>query len=140
MDDKYTTERTDVERQAARTYLREFLPAIIGYSLVLALIMVVVDFENAGAWKYAVALLPMIPAAWGAVAIGRHLRRVDELQRMVMVSGLSVGFGVAMVTAMTFGFLAMAGLDVGRVSPWIIYSAGLIGWMVGSGMASRRLG
>lgn len=133
------TERTEVERQVARTYLKEFLPAMLGYGIVLGVVIVLVDFDTAGGWKYAVALLPLIPAAWGVIAISRHLRRVDELQRSILVNGMAAGFGAAMVAALTFGFLAMAGLEGSRVVPWVIYSVGMIGWLVGSALASRRL-
>lgn len=133
-----THERTTFEAQTGQTYLREFLPAVIGYAGVLAAIIVLVDFESAGAWKLAVALVPLIPAVWGCLAIVRHLQRVDELQRQIQLSGMATGFGVAMITAITFGFLAMAGLEAGRVGPWIIYAAGMLAWLVGNALASRR--
>ncbi len=48
---------------------------------------------------------------WGCLAIVRHLQRVDELQRQIQLSGMATGLGVAMITAITFGFLALAGLE-----------------------------
>lgn len=133
------TERTENERRVGRQYVSEFLPAVVGYTIVLGVIGVTVDFETAAWWKYPVALLPLIPAGWGAAAIARHLQRVDEMQRTVLVSGMALGFGAAMVASLTFGFLGMADLDSGAAGPWIIYSVGMLGWMVGSAQANRRL-
>ena len=132
-------ERTLNERQIGRKYTSEFLPALVGYGIVLAIIVATVDFDTAGWWRYPVALLPLVPAGWGAVAIARNLGRVDELQRSIHLSGMALGFGAAMVGALTLGFLALAGFEGGRVGPWLIYSVGMFGWLVGSALASRRV-
>jgi hypothetical protein len=42
-----------------------------------------------------------------------------------------------MVSAVTMGFLGIAGLD-GAVTGWIVYGAGMLGWAVGGAVASRR--
>lgn len=130
---------TQHERHVGRTYVTEFLPAVVGYAIALAVIVATVDFETAGWWKYAVALVPVISAAWGAAAVARNLQRVDELQRSILLNGMAFGFGVAMVAALTLGLLAMADLETGRVGPWIIYSVGMLGWFVGSAATNRRL-
>ena len=122
------TERTNTERRAARAYLREFIPAMVGYVLVLGTIIVLVDFRTAGAWRYPVALLPVIPALWGMRAVSRHLGRIDEMQRALQVGAMAAGFGVAMITSITIGFLAVAGLNTNRWGTWVIYGAGMLTW------------
>lgn len=129
--------RTHTERAASASYLREFLPAIVGYVVVLVAILLFVDLETSGSWRYLVAVLPVVPALWGVRAISRHLRRVDEMQRSIQVDAMAAGFGVAMITALTIGFLAMAGLDANRWGPWLIYSSGMLGWLVAATSASR---
>ncbi len=131
------TERTEHERRTAAAYLREFFIAVVGYAVTLVAIIALVDFDTAGGWKYVVALLPVIPALWGVLAIARHLRRIDEMQRSILVDGMAVGFGLAMVAAMTVGFLAMAGLDADRWGPWAIYSIGMLGWIAGQVRSAR---
>src|SRR4051794_31136585 len=96
-------ERTNTERRSTGAYLREFTQAMVGYVLVLGTIIVLVDFRTAGAWKYPVALLPVIPALWVMRAVIRHLGRIDEMQRALHVDGMAVGFGVAMITSITVG-------------------------------------
>ena len=125
MDDK---EKTQFERDVGRTYNREFAPAVVAYVVVTAAISILIDFETAGRWKYAAALIPVAPALWGVRAIARHLSRIDEMGRGVHLAAMSVGFGIAMMTAITLGFLAMAGLDSNNWGPWAIYSAGMAGW------------
>jgi uncharacterized membrane protein len=112
------TERTNLERRSARAYLREFIPAVVGYVLVLGTIIVLVDFRTAAVWKYAVAVLPVIPALWVVRAVIRHLGRIDEMQRALQVDGVAAGFGVAMITSITIGFLAIAGLNTNRWGTW----------------------
>ncbi len=65
-------ERNKTEQQTGSQYLREFLPAVLGYSVALLLVILAVDFDSAGWWKYPVALVPVAPAIWGTVAITRH--------------------------------------------------------------------
>jgi hypothetical protein len=125
-------QRTNTERRSARAYLREFTPAVVGYVLVLGTIILLVDFRTAGAWRYPVALLPVIPALWGMRAVIRHLRRIDEMQRALQVDGMAAGFGVAMIMSITIGFLALAGLNTNRWGTWVIYSAGMLTWGVAS--------
>ncbi len=40
---------------------------------------------------------------------------------------------------MTLGFLAMAGLEAGRVGPWLVYSAGMLASIAGSALAVQRV-
>ena len=134
------TDSNETDRQIGRRYLREFLPALLGYTAALVVIIIAVDFDTAGWWKYPVALVPVVPAIWGMFAIGRHAARIDEMQRSMLLDGVAVGFGVAMLTAVTLGFLTMAGLDANRWGPWLIYSAGMLGWIGGQTNARVRLG
>lgn len=127
--------KTEFEREVGKAYGRDFTPAVVGYVIATLAVTVLVDFETAGPWKYAAALLPVVPALWGVRAVGRHLNRIDEMQRDSHLVAMAVGFGVAMVTALTIGFLSIAGLDTERWGSWLIYAAGMAGWAV---VAVRR--
>jgi hypothetical protein len=48
---------------------------------------------------------------WVVIAILRHIRRIDDYQRFLLLQGLGVGFAVAMISSVTVGFLAIAGLS-----------------------------
>lgn len=137
--DENQADCTPSERRIGSTYLREFGLGAVGYSILAALVVIVVDYESAGWWKYLVALLPMAPALWVGTAVARHLRRIDEMQRTIQISGMAIGFGTSMIAAMTVGFLTMAGLQLSHVGPWIVFSAGMLGWAIGAGRTQCEL-
>ena len=83
------------------------------------------------------AVLPVVPMLWVLRAVSRHLRRVDDYQQRLLLRGLGVGFAVAMFSAVTVGFLGIAGMDM-RLSGWIIYGAGMLGWLVAAAFAAKR--
>lgn len=120
-----TESRTDVANRAA--YRRDMLPAIVGYAVLLAIAVAVVgdDVESIGEW--AITLAPAIPALWGVRAVVRHLRRVDDYQRMLQLEAMASGFGVAMVVALTLGIVGAAGV-ASVATGWIVYGAGMLAW------------
>ena len=130
--------RSTGDRARTRAYLREFLPGILGFGLALTAVVAWGDLDGAGPWRYLWAVLPVLPLLCVVRAVVRHLGRADEYARLVLLRGLAGGFVVAMLTALTVGFLELAGLrlDHGGAS-WVIYSAGMVGWVVAGAVASR---
>jgi uncharacterized membrane protein len=124
------------DRVRARLFLLDFAPGVIGYLAVLAAVVVWGHLDGQSAWRHLWAVLPVVPALWVVRAVGRHIGRVDEYQRLLMLKGIAGGLGVAMIVAITMGFLGIAGL---RTSPpitgWIVYSAGMAGWIVSGAVA-----
>jgi hypothetical protein len=135
--DLYKDTHSAGDRARSRTYVREFLPGILGYVVVLGAVLVWGHLEGHSPWRYVWAVLPVVPALWIVRAVLRHLRRVDDYQRLLLLQGLGVGFAVAMITALTLGFLGIAGLSMAGAG-WIMYSAGMFGWLVASQLAARR--
>jgi hypothetical protein len=125
------------DRAIARAYQREFWPGMIGYAAVLVPVLVWGDLNGDSPWRFAWAVLPVIPMLWVVIAVLRHIRRIDDYQRFLLLQGLGVGFAVAMISSVTVGFLAMAGLAIPGVG-WIIYSVGMLGWVVASAVARAR--
>lgn len=124
------------DRDRARAYFVEFFPPMIGYGLLIGAAALWGGMSGHSPARFAWALLPAIPAAFVIRAVVRHVRRADEFQRRQLLAGQSVGFGVAMLVAVTMGLLEAAGLrTVGDA--WFIYVAGMLGWAVTS--AALRL-
>lgn len=119
--------RSAGDRAVSRAYNREFWPGIIGYALVLIAVLTWGDLDGSGPWRFAWAVLPVIPLLWIVLALLRHIRRIDDYQRFLLLQGLGVGFAVAMVSAVTVAFLDIAGLVLPG-SAWIIYGMGMLGW------------
>jgi hypothetical protein len=126
------------DRARAQTYLREFLPGILGYGLALAAVIAWGDLDGDSPWRFLWSVLPVLPMLWVVRAVVRHLGRADEYARLVLLRGLAGGFVVAMLAALTVGFLELAGLrlDHGGAG-WLIYSAGMAGWLAVGAVASR---
>lgn len=79
----------------------------------------------------------MVPALWTVRAVLRHVRRIDDYQQLLLLHGLAVGFAIAMIASLTVGFLGIAGLPM-HGAGWVIYSAGMLGWLVAGLLARRR--
>jgi hypothetical protein len=129
--------RSEGDRAKARAYNREFWPGMAAYMLVLAAVIIWGGLDGHSLWRFVWALAPVLPAAWTVRVVFRHVRRVDEYQRLLLLQSLAVGFAVAMLSAITLGFLGIAGLPL-AYAPWIIYGAGMLGWALTAICAGRR--
>lgn len=131
-----SSSRSAGDRARARAYHRDFWPGIIGYAALLAAALAWGHLDGRSGWRYAWAVLPVLPALWVVRAVGRHVRRIDDYQRLLLLQGLGVGFAVAMVASITLGFLGLAGLPM-RGAGWVVYSAGMLGWLT-AGLAAQK--
>jgi hypothetical protein len=126
-----------VEERERSQYRRDMLPSILGYVVVLTLVLSLVgdDVETVGEW--ALLVLPVVPALWGVRAVVRHLRRVDEYQRLLQLEAMAAGFGVAMVAALTLGFVGIGGFAT-PAAGWLVYGAGMLTWALAALAQGRR--
>jgi hypothetical protein len=125
------------DRARAWAYVREFVPAMVAYCVVLALVLTFGNLDGTSPWRFVWAVLPVLPLIWVCVAVLRHLRRLDDYQQRLTLQGLGVGFAVAMAAAVTMGLLGAAGLQ-SPVTPWIIFGAGMAGWGITAIIVGRR--
>ena len=125
-----STGKTEFERNIGNQYMREAAWPMAGYVVTILLLTTLVDLETAGAWKYLVVLVPVIPALWFMRAVVRHFGRVDEMHRQAQLEALAVSFGVTVIAAVTLGFLSIAGLDTDPWGPWAIFSIAMLTWLV----------
>ena len=122
--------KTEFEKSIGNKYMREATWPMVGYVITILLLTTLIDLETAGAWKYLVVLVPVIPALLFMRAVVRHFGRVDEMHRQSQLEALAVSFGVTVVAAVTLGFLSIAGLNTDPWGPWAIYSIGMLTWLV----------
>ena len=113
------------EARVRSAYVREVLPAVVGYGAAVVVATTVVGDRVDSVWDWALILLPVLPALWGVRAIARHLRRVDEYLRQLKLEAMAMGFGAAMITALTLGFMGAAGLAT-KAAGWIVYFVGMV--------------
>jgi hypothetical protein len=110
---------------------------MLGYGLVLTAVLVWGHLDGSSPWRFGWALLPVVPALWTVRAVLRHVRRIDDYQRLLLLQGLGVGFAISMIASLTLGFLAIAGLPM-RGAGWIVYGAGMLGWLVAGRLVEKR--
>lgn len=121
-----------------RTYAKEFGLAMVTYAATLVLSIVLINAAPTAPWRYAVALLPMIPAVGVLVAVLRQLRRMDELQRQIQFEALAFAFaGTALIT-FGYGFVENVGLP--HLSWFFVWPIMAVLWVIGSAIAARRYG
>lgn len=115
-------------------YLREFLPFMAAYGLVLVSVLSLVGEDTPG--RAALHLLPVIPLAGAMWAYYRQLRRADEYSLQLQVTAMAIGFGAMLLTSVTFGFLAVGDVVVSW-SPWIIAGSGFLACFGSLGVLAR---
>lgn len=125
------------DRIRARAYLTEFGLAMAAYVVILAAVVTWGGLDGDAPSRFVWALAPVLPAAWMLVAVLRHLSRLDEYQRGLLLRGLAVGFGAAMLASVTLGFLATAGWSP-EATPWFVFGIGMGTWGVASMLVGRR--
>ncbi len=125
------------DRVISRAYRREFWFGMIVYVVFVTAMVLWGNLGSDSPWRFVWALLPVVPALWIVVAVLRHVRRIDDYQRHIVLQGLGAGFALAMVASVTLGFLASAGLVVPGMA-WIIYSVGMLGWLITTQVVKNR--
>lgn len=115
-------------------YLKEFLPSMLAYALVVGLLFPLAGHVQAQWLKALIAITPMLPLTAAMVAMMRMVMRSDELEQRLHLIALSVASGVVGLLSMTGGFLAAAhvvrldGTILIWVFPVLMVAFGLSRW------------
>ena len=91
-----------------RRYLREFVPAMTAYVVLLFLSLTLLKRVEEPALRAMVALLPVAPIALVIRAIMRFIRDADELQRQIELEAVSMATALVSLLYMAGGFLQLA--------------------------------
>ena len=103
--------REEALRPVHRRYLREFLPAMVGYVVLIMVSGTLVSRMESVVGRMALAVLPLLPIVLLIRAMVRVLRDQDELERRIDLEAIAIA---AMSTAFgffSFGLLPLA--DIG---------------------------
>jgi hypothetical protein len=120
---------TPREQSLRRRYRRRILVATVTYVVVLIPVTFWGGLDGHSAWRFAVALIPLAPAAWMGALIIARFRELDEYQVRLAFPGVAAAFAVAMLASVTIGFLSNAGLDV-PFTGWLVFVLGMGTWWV----------
>lgn len=113
------------DKRQRNSYLREFIPAIVTFWILLAVVEITVDPTSPDARLW--VLLPVLPMIGVAVALFRAVQRADEYGRVVMLECMALGFGAAMIASMSLGFLGGVGV-AWPFGGWLVFGAGMVTW------------
>jgi hypothetical protein len=119
-----------------RRYLAEFGGAMTLYVVVLLGTAWVLNAYPEGQWRYAVAVLPVLPVVLVLWAVQRAMARMDELQRRVQLEGVVFASVVTGVVTFTYGFLEGVGLPHLNYI-WVLPFMFAL-WGIGTAVAGRR--
>jgi hypothetical protein len=91
-----------------RRYLREFVPAMAAYVVLVTLSVWLLKRVDAPALRAVVALMPVPAVALAVRAIMRYIRDADELQRRIELEAVSIATAFVSLGYLTAGLLQSA--------------------------------
>lgn len=97
-------------RPAHRRYIRDLMIALAGYLLLMGLSLVLLLQIEGPLLRAMVALLPMLPMGWMAVAMIRVVRDSDELERRIELQALTFAAMLLCTATFALGLLGAAGV------------------------------
>ena len=111
-------------REVHKRYLREFLPAMAAYAVLIMVSGLLSAKVDSAAWRVVLVLLPLIPILFAIRAMVRVVRDQDELERRVDLESFAIS---AMVTG--FGFFTF-GLLMGANPGWTVSAQSVAIWVM----------
>jgi hypothetical protein len=88
----------------------EFGLTTLAYLMVLVGSVTVLQANPEAAWRYYVAVLPLVPAGLVIWLFMRSLARLDEVQKRVQVQAFGFALGATALLTFGYGFLEGAGM------------------------------
>jgi len=119
-----------------RRYTIEFSAALICYLIVLAGSIKLLGSYEETAWRYPLALSPVLPASAALLAFVRFFRGVDELEQRMHLESLAFAFGASALATFAYGFLEGAGFP--HLNWTFVWPVMGMFWGAGNVLARRR--
>ena len=129
---------SDGDRRRNRAYNKRFIPAMVIY-IVLLVAALQMNLDGLAA-KLLFVAVPIVPAALTVIAVVHNMNDADEYQRLTGYRAMSIGFATAMVTGVIMGFVGIAfkSDQVALNGGWVVFIAGMAGWVVAGAVTTRR--
>jgi hypothetical protein len=122
--------------KAHARYALEFSAAMVCYGAVLVASIKLLGAHGETAWRYPLALSPVLPAAAALFAFVRFFRAVDELEQRMHLEGLAFAFGASALATFAYGFLEGAGFP--HLNWTFVWPVMAMFWGIGNVLARRR--
>ncbi|HYL08898.1 MAG TPA: hypothetical protein VEU76_10125 [Candidatus Udaeobacter sp.] len=114
-----------------------FGSAILAYLMVLAGAVTLVQANPEAAWRYEVAILPVIPAGLIVWLTVRQLARMDEVQKRAQMQAL--GFSMAATALLTFGYGFLEAVGMPHMNPTLVLPTMAVLWAAGLTFLNLRV-
>ncbi len=122
--------------KTAKTYAAQLSLALVFYAATLVASQLLLQRLPGSDWRIPLAVLPVLPVAFGLRAFMRYLRQVDELQRRIQLDAIAFGAGMTALLTFTYGFLELA--DFPPISVLWVLPILTVLWGIGLLRASWR--
>ncbi|TCV92308.1 hypothetical protein EC912_10713 [Luteibacter rhizovicinus] len=96
-------------RAVHKRYLREFIPAMVGYVVLIFGSVWMLKRVDTGWLRAAITLLPIIPIAFVIRAMVRVIRDQDELERRIDLEAIAIAGALSGFGFFSYGLLLNAG-------------------------------
>lgn len=120
----------------SKAYTVEFGGAMLAYVIVLPITMTLIVRYPDSSWRFAIALLPVIPLCFALAAMLRFYGRIDELARKIHLEAFAVAAGVTAIATFAYGMLQNVGLPPLNFV-WVLPFTVAV-WGIASAVASSR--
>lgn len=122
--------------QATRRYARDFTVTMIAYVIVVIISRLTLNNMEDSPWRFAIALLPIVPVIFLMAAFMRYLTAIDELQQKIQLQAIGFAAGTTGLLTFAYGFLELVGFP--QFSTFLIFPLMIILWGLGLSYFSRR--
>lgn len=86
--------------------------------------------------KVYIALLPLLPSIWIAVALAQYMKKLDELEQRIINEAAAFSFMITFLMILAFTFLSFAGIEMPNPTYLILFMG--IFLAVGKLLGNRR--
>ncbi|UVW27048.1 hypothetical protein [Massilia sp. H6] len=126
------------EKRIKTAYFREMLGSGLLYTVLLVVAVRIGRPMEPGMLRTLLLVSPMIGFGLMLWAIARHIGRVDEYMRRLLLESVSLGAGITAGLAVTYGFLENAGFpQLSMFWVWVVLCASTIVATVIRGVCRR---
>ncbi len=113
-----------------------FALSMLAYAILLVVSILALRRFPDTPWGFPIALVPVVPGMFAAMAIAREIGSRDELQRRIQLEAIAFAFPATAIVALSIGLLENVGVQQLNGTFYVPIMVGL--WGLGLVLSSRR--
>ena len=113
-----------------------FALSMLAYAILLVVSILALRRFPDTPWGFPIALVPVVPGMFAAMAIAREISSRDELQRRIQLEAIAFAFPATAIVALSIGLLENVGVQQLNGTFYVPIMVGL--WGLGQVLSSRR--